>query len=83
MLDEAVHERLTDSFSVLYQPWTQCSAHLRCFRCLLQDAKVFAYRKWWFNVLKEINGKGIALVQVGDVGKEASFGVLVGEDADV
>lgn len=81
--DEAVDERLADGLAVCHEPGAQRRARLGGVRRLLEQALLLAHGERRLDGLQELDGEGVALVHVWDVGVEAGLGVVVGEEADV
>lgn len=65
------------------EPGTQRGGHDGGVLGLVDHAERLLLLERGLDVVEEGNGQGVALVEVGHVGVEARFGVLVGQEADV
>lgn len=76
-VDEAIDKRLADAFTVLEQPWRKRRGDRRGVLGRVDHPGTLFVLETGLYTLEEFDWKRIALVNVGNVGVEASFGVSV------
>lgn len=83
VLDELLDDGLRHGLAVLEQPRVQRRAHDGRALGLVDDGLLLADAERWLDALQEVDGQGVALLDVGDVAVEALLGVVVGQEAHV
>lgn len=76
-VDKAINERLANALTVLEQPWRKDRGDRRGVLDGVDHTSIFFVLERRLYTLEERQWKRVALVDVGNIGVEASFGIVV------
>lgn len=81
--DEYFNEGLGYGFPVFKHPWGKSSAYCGGGFGLVDEGLLLSIFEWRFNGLKKVDGERVALMNIGNITVETSFGIVIGEKADI
>jgi len=83
LVNEVLNQRTSNRLAMANQPRTEGCARLCRRGSAVDHGARLTLRKTWLDGVKEADGKGVAFVDVGNIDCEASFGIVVCEEAYV